>query len=381
MIARRLVCLGFILSCIALPAAASGPSARTVSASQSRVFPLRWQQGLVRKGTHRAVTLSLGRPAVSARHNLVIIGTAEARLVALSSHDGHEIWSRDFPTEIEFFGAIARHPQGEEVVIFSSRDGKLHCVATDTGQTLWSKSLGAESRAEPQILPAGVLVTTAASEVFLLDLAEGNVVWSKRRTPLGGMTVLGHGRALTHGGSAYVGFADGYVAAFDLKSGKERWATPVSLSHDRFVDVDADPVMIDGQLIVASHQSGVVALDPTSGRILWRQPGAGVNRLAGDGKRLFAANGSGYIWRLNPSNGSVVYRVRVEEGPVSRMLLKGNLLTFAGGPNGLVVLDAVNGRPLQATALRGGANSGPNWSDLGIFVLGNRGDLYAFDIR
>ena len=156
---------------------------------------------------------------------------------------------------------------------------------------------------------------------------------------------------------------------------------PAGLGQGRFLDVDTDPVIVNGKLVVASYASGLMALDPASGKPLWQQKASGINRLATDGKRLYAASGDGLVWRLSPENGSVVYRVRVDAGPISRMTLKGNLIVFAGGPNGLVVLEAASGKPLQATAIRGGANSEPNWSDLGIFILGNRGDLYAFDIQ
>jgi outer membrane protein assembly factor BamB len=381
MTTRLLLAFGCIVLGVVPTAEAGNESERSIDASNQVVFPLRWQQPLVREGTHRTLSFTMGRPAVSNRHELVIVGTGERRLIALSTRSGSEIWAKDFPAELEAFGGIGVQKSGQEVALFSSRDGIFHCVGTDTGVTLWSVTLSAESRAEPNVLPEGVLVTNAQSELVLLDIENGKRIWSKRRTPPSGMTVLGHSRPLIFKGRAYVGFSDGYVAAFDIKTGKEIWAMPASLNQDKFADVDADPVLIDGQLIVASYSSGIVSLDPENGKRNWSQAAKAVNRLAGDHQRLFAASGDGLVWRLNPKDGSVVYRVRLDNGPVSRMTLKGNLLTFAGGPNGLVVLDALSGKPLQATAMRGGANSDPNWSDLGIFVLSNRGDLYAFDVR
>lgn len=379
---RWLLAFGLVVfSFISSPVSAGDASERKVDVSNQSVFPLRWQQNLVREGTHRTLNFTMGRPVVSNRHKLVVVGTGEGQLLGLSSHSGRQVWSRTFPSEIESFGGVGDLDSGQEVVLFSSRDGKYHCVETDTGKVVWSIDLGTESRAEPNILTSGVLVTTAQSELVLLNIETGERIWSKRRTPPTGMTVLGHSRPLIVGDKVYLGFADGYVAAYDLKTGKELWAVPAALNQGQFLDVDTDPVIVNGLLVVASYASGLAAFDPETGKPVWQQKARGINRLASDGKRLFAASGDGIVWRLDPRNGSVVYRVRMEDGPISRMTLKGNLLTFSGGPNGLVVLDVVKGTPLQATALRGGANSAPNWSDLGIFVLSNRGDLYAFDIR
>lgn len=378
---RLLLVIGCVVLGVVPPVQAGSESERSVDVSNQSVFPLRWQQPLVREGTHRTMSFTMGRPAVSNRHELVIVGTGERRLIALSTRNGRQIWSKEFPAELEAFGGIGLQASGQEVALLSSRDGKFHCVGTDTGVTLWTTVLSAESRAEPNILPEGVLVTTSQSELVLLNIENGERIWAKRRTQPSGMTVLGHGRPLVHNGHAFVGFSDGYVAAYDIKNGKELWAMPAALEQGQFADVDSDPVMINGQLIVASYSSGIVSLDPATGKRNWHQATKSVNRLAADQQRLFAASGDGLVWRLSPKDGSVIYRVRLEHGPVSRLTLKGNLLTFAGGPNGLVVLDALNGKPLQATAMRGGANSDPNWSDLGIFILSNRGDLYAFDVR
>lgn len=378
---RILLVLGCILLGFVTSVEAGNESVRTLDVSNQAVFPLRWQQSLVREGTHRTLSFAMGRPAVSNRHELVIVGTGERRLIALSTRGGKEIWSKQFPAELEAFGGIGAMASGQEVALFSSRDGTFHCVGTDTGVTMWSIQLSAESRAVPNVLTEGVLVTTAQSELVMINIENGERIWTKRRAPPAGMTVLGHSRPLVVDGKAYVGFSDGYVVAYNVQTGKELWATPASLNQGQFADSDADPVMIQGQLIVASYSSGIVSLDPATGKRNWHQITKSVNRLAADHKRLFAASGDGLIWRLNPKDGSVVYRVRLEHGPVSRMTLRGNLLTFAGGPNGLVVLNALSGKPLQSTAMRGGANSEPNWSELGIFILSNRGDLYAFDVR
>ena len=43
---------------------------------------------------------------------------------------------------------------------------------------------------------------------------------------------------------------------------------PAGLGQGRFQDVDTDPVIIDGKLIVGSYASGLMAMDPATGKPL-----------------------------------------------------------------------------------------------------------------
>ena len=169
MTSRWLCALGFVfVVSLQVPVQAESVSSRKVDASNQAVFPVRWQQSLVREGTHRQSSFAMGTPAVSNKHNLVIVGTGEGNLFGLDTRRGGVVWTREFAAEFEAFGAIGKQATGEEVVLLSTRDGKFHAVSTELGTTQWTTDLGFESRARPIVLPSGVLVATAGSELALL---------------------------------------------------------------------------------------------------------------------------------------------------------------------------------------------------------------------
>lgn len=66
----------------------------------------------------------------------------------------------------------------------------------------------------------------------------------------------------------YVGIA-GHVVALDTRTGSERWRTRLKRST-------ALMLTTDGEHILASGAGEVFCLDPTTGRILWRNPMKGL---------------------------------------------------------------------------------------------------------
>ena len=225
-----------------------------------------------------------------------------------------------------------------------------------------------------------MLVATVANELVLLDYDSGDVIWKEQRPVPSGMTVRGHGRPLVHQGVVYLGFSDGYVGAYTLISGQKLWARPLSINTKRFGDVDASPVVIADTLIVASYSEGVFALSLSSGDTRWRQPYENITKLSLDGGVLLAATGLGTVIRIEPTTGAEKHRTTLPSGPVSDILMERGLAIFGAGENGLVVLEARSGKPLQATALKGEAPSAPSYSSLGLFMLGSRGDIYKFKV-
>src|SRR5690606_36586519 len=120
-----------------------------------------------------------------------------------------------------------------------------------------------------------------------------------------GLTVEGHGAPAVAGSVVYAGFSDGYVEAYRLADGSRIGSRPLSFSGGEFVDADADPVVVDGHLYVASYSDGVYALDLNDGTTVWTRSAPAVVSLArvdevgpaADGAVL-AASADGWIWAL-----------------------------------------------------------------------------------
>jgi len=74
------------------------------------------------------------------------------------------------------------------------------------------------------------------------------------------------------------------------------------------------------------------------------------------------------------------FRTSMETGQVVGLTYDKGVLIFAGGESGLVVLNAINGAPLQATSLGSRAINAPAVVNETVSILTSGGYLYAFEL-
>lgn len=361
----------------------ANPQARPVDVSNRVVFGMRWREPLVRLGIRRTVFLSFGVPAISERHGYTIAGQGEGKLLALRTRDGKPIWEVEHDTPFET-AVILLPPRGilPELAVAVARDGSVLAVDSRTGEEAWLGDVEADSRAPGVLAGNKLLLTTVANKLHALDPATGETLWFVGRPTPSALTVEGHSRPTVSGNRIYVGYSDGYLEAYTLDEGVREWSRPLSFSGAEFVDADADPVVADGRVFAASYSDGLYALAEEDGKTIWHKPLPAVISLAafnGGGRELIIANSAdGYVWGFHRESGELAYRVKLPPAPVSRMLVDRGFVVMAAGNSGLVVLDAFNGRPLQATAVVGSLSSTPVWRGKELAMISSEGYLYTF---
>ena len=361
---------------------AVNPDAKSVRAPLGGVLALQWRQPVVRTGFYRSLNESFGRPALSSRHGMVVVGTGEGKVIGMAWADGHEVWRRSYGLPFETGAAVVRGAGGQEMAVLGARDGTLVAVDVVTGKPYWRTSIEGDMRAAPQQSGDKLVITTAANKVVAVQASTGTVLWTQGRPPTTSLSVEGHARAAIDGKRVYATFSDGYIAAFDLEHGTGLWSRPLSLKGGTaFVDADADPFVANNRIFVASYSDGVYALDPEDGQTVWNRAVRGVTSIVAQGDLVVAGSADGFVWGLRQQDGERRYRSRVATGPVSRMLPSGNMLAFTAGDSGLVVLRADTGEPLQASAFGGRAAGDPVCAGNSLAFLTSSGYLYAWDFE
>lgn len=181
-------------------------------------------------------------------------------------------------------------------------------LSRKTGQTLWETVVHEKvphegghytgSLASHSVVTDGerVYAFFGSQGLYCLDF-DGRVLWQKQ---LGTMqTKHGHGESASpvlHGDLVYINWDhDGpcFVAAFDKRTGKERW----NVKRDEETSWSS-PIIVDDAdqpLLIVAGTNRVRAYDPSSGKVIWECGGLSSNivatPVASDG-RLFA--GSSY---------------------------------------------------------------------------------------
>ncbi len=251
-----------------VPAVASGPDGTIFVVGDDRVFALdgageeRWRADIVEDGTRLRIA-----DGMAADRERLVLATLDGRVLALSTGDGRELWRRPLPGEV-----LA--PPGSSSGIFFVHTGNGQIIALDgtSGKRLWVYS---------EVLPS--------------------------------LTLRGTSAPVVAGDKVFAGFANGRLVALDVATGSLLWTNEVGVPDGRsvlarMVDIDADPVVVDGVVYASAYQRRLLAASVVSGRTIWSRDISTPIDIAHDGRRLYLVDDRGRIWAVDRRNGEIVWR-------------------------------------------------------------------------
>ncbi|MGQ0742270.1 MAG: outer membrane protein assembly factor BamB family protein [Alphaproteobacteria bacterium] len=254
-----------------------------------------------------------------------------------------------------------------------------HLEAAGPLHVAWVASAGKGSDdyshlAGPPIVAEGrVYVLDAASRVTAFDANTGQVIWRTNVAPSGGESTLlsdasfgllgrdtsitpdkGFGGGLAYDeGKLFVTSGFGFAKALDPKSGKEIWRSNLS------VPITDAPVANGGRVFVITQENHLHALAQADGRVLWDHQGiiesAGI--LSGTSPAV-----AGEIVAAPYSSGEL-FAIRVENGRVAW----NDTLTRTGTTTPLTAINDIAGRPVIDRGL--------------VLAVSHSGRMVAIDTR
>lgn len=149
---------------------------------------------------------------------MVLIGTANGKVIALSLSDGRLLWETVVAeprgrTEVERVVDVdAELAVGDGVVHASSYQGNLVTLSVDSGQLLWSRDIGSSSGMV--IDRAFLYVADVNGDVWALSRRDGETMWKQEAL---------HQRSLSapaqQGNYIIVGDFEGYLHWLDMEDG------------------------------------------------------------------------------------------------------------------------------------------------------------------
>src|SRR5262249_9452835 len=143
-----------------------------------------------------------------------------------------------------------------------------------------------------------LVFSNEADQVVALDSISGKFKWQFKSETPEEYTLRGHAGVTVDTDLIYTGFSNGTMAALRKDTGTVAWSTSLKAEADRFMDVDATPIVIGPVVYASSSSGGVYALDKATGLIKWRMPfydvaqpssTGNVGGLTTDGKLLYVS--------------------------------------------------------------------------------------------
>jgi outer membrane protein assembly factor BamB len=315
----------------------------------------------------------------------VYVGSASGWFFALRSSTGAIRWRKRL-------GAVASAPIVIAGVLYiGSADGTLLAVDAQTGVEKWRYQSRGPIEQSPVAAGDLIVFSNEADQVVAVDAMNGKFKWQFKGETPEEYTLRGHAGVAIDNELIYTGFSNGTLVALRKETGTPAWSTSLKGDADRFVDVDATPVVVGEQVYASSSSGGVYALDKTTGLIRWRVPfydvaqpssTGNVGGIATDGKTLYVSVADLGTYAVDLA-GNVLWRVGAKDGgePAAPVVWN-ELLVYSLARDGMFIADRRTGETLEYFDPGDGTSSSPTVTGDGrLFVMSNRGILYSFDLE
>ena len=347
----------------------------------------------VNAGRGSSLTARLASAPVVARGRVYTIDTL-GTVRAFDAATGGQFWASQTPSdrgnEASLYGGGIAYDNGR---IFAT-NGLGYVAALDerSGSIIWQVRPGGPLRGAPTVANDAVYVMSQDNQIYSLKESDGSTNWSQAAS-LEIAGVFGSASPAAGQGTVVAGFSSGELNAYRYENGRQVWQdtlqrTSITTSVSSLSDIDADPVIDNGQVFAIGQGGRMVALDLNSGQRVWEANIAGISTpwLAGawvfvmtsDAKLVCLARSTGKVRWINQlpqfakpksKKGQIDY-----EGPV---LAGGRLIVV--GSNGVVVnVDPVTGSYQSQTRVGAGISLPPVVANSTLYIYDDDGKLHAF---
>ncbi len=202
---------------------------------------------------------------IAYRNGVIVAHSGRQNLYALDVNTGSVIWQKTLD------GSLRGGPTLSELnsVIVTDLDGQVYVFTLSDGTLIWQRSgfpveTVVYGTSSPAVLDQNLIVSGHAGEIAIYNILSGALLWADSlasfnpRTPL---ERLGDIRAFAATDQRYAYFISqsGRMSAFEVNSGFEVWAKPLSgIEMPWIVENTIFVVTIDGRLIAMRKSDGAV---------------------------------------------------------------------------------------------------------------------------
>lgn len=328
----------------------------------------------------------------------IFIASVDGNIAALNLTTGKKIWKRrlknlygeeahllDTGDKLDIIlGGVGL---SSELVIVSTSTGELVAVNQSDGSLAWRAKTTSEVTA-PIIVGRDVIVAQSTDgKVAAYDAIDGDRKWIYS-TSVPSLTLRGTASPLLFDKFVIAGFANGRVAMIGLEDGMVRFEKKTGVPKgdsdlDRLIDVDGTMIINGSTLYAVSYQGGLVAINLTNGRVLWKQDASSTAGLGFGFGAIYISHSDGRLESIDVDAGrsiwvldALMYRELSSPVSVSSYVavgdLDGYLHLVAQSDGRFVARRKVDGEPIRAPVVADGNR---------IYLMGNSGKLSAYEVR
>lgn len=238
----------------------------------------------------------------------IIIADRDGMIQARGTQDGELFWEVDTELPISSGPVIDK-----ELLFVGTSKADVLALNSATGEAVWKHRVSSEVMALPVVVDDKVIIRSADGYDFALDRATGSEIWTVQHT-IPALSVRGEGAAVIVGELVIIGYANGKLVALNALDGANVWETSIAIPHgrsevDRLTDLNGTPIVRDDTIFVSSYKSGINAVTPVDGEVLWRNESlSAFQGLSADYSYLYLTDSNSDVWQLDQRNGASYWK-------------------------------------------------------------------------
>ena len=347
----------------------------------------------IQAGRGSSLTARLASSPIVANGRVYTIDTLGA-VRAFDAQTGAMFWASQTPNdkgnEMSLYGGGIAYDNGR---IFAT-NGLGYVAALDeaTGGILWQVRPGGPLRGAPTVDNGAVYVMSQDNQIYSLKESDGSSNWAQAAA-LEIAGVFGSASPAVGAGTVVAGFSSGELNAYRYENGRQVWQdalqrTSIRTSVSSLSDIDADPVIDNGQVFAVGQGGRMVALELASGQRQWELNIAGIATPWVAGDWVFVVTDDAKLLCLSRINGHVrwINQMPQFEHPKSKKgeidytgpILAGGRL-IAVGSNGIIInIDPATGNYQSQTRVGAGISLPPVVANSTLYVYDDDARLHAF---
>ncbi len=272
---------------------------------------------------------------------------------------------------------------GDGMIVVGSRKGDIWALDQTTGRQLWRRSIPSEILANPAIGDGIVIIKAVDGYTRALSTHDGHELWSFQQVEPN-LVLRGSSSPLIRDRYLIIGFANGNLAKINAQNGQLSWLQTITLPEgafaiQRMIDIDANPIVFEHRIYVATYQGKIASLDWTSGRALWTHDISSYTGMTADEKAVYVSDARSHVWAFGADNGFVNWRqakleARIVSGPASM----GDYVVVGDAEGYLHWLSKRDGHFAAREKLGSAIYAAPIVENNVLYVLSNNGYLASY---
>jgi outer membrane protein assembly factor BamB len=251
---------------------------------------------------------------------------------------------------------------------------------------------GGPLRGAPTIANGAVYVISQDNQIYAINEADGATNWSAAASvEIAG--IFGSASPAVGQGTVVAGFSSGELNAYRYENGRQVWQdalqrTSIRTSVSSLSDIDADPVIDNGQVFAVGQGGRMVALELTTGQRMWELNIAGIDTpwvagdwifvITDDAKLLCISRLNGHIRWINQLPEFIHPKGKKGEIEYSGPVLAGGRLIVTGSTGTVVNIDPTTGSFQSQTTVGAPISLSPVVANSTLYVYDDNGRLTAF---